>query len=98
MVDSPNKLYETLSSSKEIKEEVTELLKDYDTLPSNTSQAALNNMLIDLRHRLENEGDVVVNGISGKDVTTPEKLDEWVDNNIGEYSRRMYYETLKNKR
>lgn len=86
-------VFKSIKENKVIYKEITGIFLELDVMNSVATQASLNDMLVDLRKRIETE-DVVVEQISGENKTTVEEFDSWIDNNFTVYSSRLYKETI----
>lgn len=86
-------VFKSIKEDKVISKEITGIFLELDVMNSVATQASLNDMLVDLRKRIETE-DVVVEQISGENKTTVEEFDSWIDNNFTVYSSRLYKETI----
>lgn len=86
-------IYSFIDKTDTITNEIVGIFKEMDELPSVTTQASLNNMLVTLSKRIKNNEDLVLE-------STGEKLDkcsfdEWVQNTFGEYSAKMYMNSVQ---
>lgn len=86
-------VFKSIKDDKIISKEITEIFLELDVMNSVTTQASLNDMLVDLRKRIKTE-DIVVEQISGENKTTVEEFDSWIDDNFTVYSSRLYKETI----
>lgn len=86
-------VFKSIKDDKIISKEITEIFLELDVMNSVTTQASLNDMLVDLRKRIKTE-DIVVEQISGENKTTVEEFDSWIDDNFTVYSSRLYKETV----
>lgn len=86
-------VFKSIKEDKVISKEITGIFLELDVMNSVATQASLNDMLVDLRKRVETE-DIVVEQISGENKTTVEEFDSWIDNNFTVYSSRLYKETI----
>lgn len=84
-------LYRIMDEEENITDDVVNILKELDVLPSVTTQASLNKMLVAVHDRLLN-GEKVV--ISGKTMTVND-FNMWVHNTFEAYSANMYKNTIK---
>lgn len=86
-------VFKSIKDDKIISKEITEIFLELDVMNSVTTQASLNDMLVDLRKRIKTE-DIVVEQISGENKTTVEEFDSWINDNFTVYSSRLYKETV----
>lgn len=86
-------VFKSIKENKVISKEITGIFLELDVMNSVATQASLNDMLVDLRKRIETE-DIVVEQISGENKTTVEEFDSWIDSNFTVYSSRLYKETI----
>ena len=91
MINSMNELYDKLKGSN-ITKDVLDVFKEFDVTSSVTTQASLNNLLVDLYKRLPKE-DITIEGIGER--VTPDEFRRWVDENLDEYSRNMFFDSIK---
>ena len=90
MIDSMNELYKELESNT-ISKEVLDIFKELDTTASLTTQASLNEMLVGLYNRIKKE-DISIDTIG--DRVTPDEVRRWIKENITEYSKELFFESI----
>lgn len=87
-------LNKVLENSEVICLDATDMLLDLDVLPSTTSQAALNHMLVDLGNRLKSGANVIIETISKDKNTTFEMYQKWLHDEFTAYSYDMFMKTI----
>lgn len=92
------KLYEAIEHSKRIDNSVTSVLLELDVMASTTTQAALNDLMVELGNRVKDEADIVIDAIDSEKPATFEEYNTWIDDNFTEYSADMYRDTLKKQK
>ena len=93
MINSMNELYEKLKGNN-ITKDVLDVFKEFDVTNSSTTQASLNNLLLDLYKRLSKE-DITIEGIGER--VTEDEFRRWVNENLDQYSRDMFFESIEAK-
>lgn len=91
-------LYEAIENSKRIDDSVTSVLLELDVMASTTTQAALNDLIVELGNRVKDEADIVIDAIDSEKPATFEDYNTWIDDNFTEYSADMYRDTLKKQK
>ena len=87
-------LNKMLENSEVISLDATDMLLDLDVLPSTTSQAALNHMLVDFGKRLKSGANVIVEAINKDENTTFEMYQKWLHDEFTTYSYNMFMKTV----
>lgn len=95
MIKSIEDLRKSLAVNSIISREATDALLELDTLPSTSTQACLNSILVDFYNRLKDEEKVNVEAIDKE--TTTYKFVVWVNNNFTQYSANMFNQTISGK-
>ena len=85
-------LNDIVEHSDVIKKEVTDIFLEMDTTDSMATQVSLNNLLLTLYDRLEEER-IMIEAIGSPD-TTQEQFEGWVENNLDDYSTRLFAEAI----
>lgn len=91
-------LYEAIEHFKRIDDSVTSVLLELDVMTSTTTQAALNDLIVELGNRVKDEADIVIDAIDSEKPATFEDYNTWIDDNFTEYSADMYRDTLKKQK
>ena len=91
MIATMKELYEELEKDT-ISKDALEIFKELDGTPSITTQASLNNMLLDLYKRVSKE-DITIETIGER--VTKDEFTRWVNENLDEYSRNTFMEAIK---
>ena len=91
MIATMKELYEELEKTT-ISKDALEIFKELDGTTSVTTQASLNNMLLDLYKRLSKE-DITIETIGER--VTKDEFKRWVDENLDTYSRDMFFNAIK---
>ena len=91
-------LYEAIEHFKRIDDSVTSVLLELDVMASTTTQAALNDLVVELGNRVKNEDDIVIDAINSEKPATFEEYNTWVEDNFTEYSAKMYRDTLEEQK
>lgn len=91
-------LYEAIEHFKRIDDSVTSVLLELDVMASTTTQAALNDLVVELGNRVKNEADIVIDAIDSEKPATFEEYNTWVEDNFTEYSAKMYRDTLEEQK
>ena len=85
-------LNDIVEHSDVIKKEVTDIFLEMDTTDSMATQVSLNNLLLTLYDRLEDER-IMIEAI-GSPSTTQEQFEGWIENNLDDYSTRLFAEAI----
>ena len=91
-------LYEAIEHFKRIDDSVTSVLLELDVMASTTTQAALNDLIVELGNRVKDEADIVIDTIDSKKPATFEEYNTWINDNFTKYSANMYKDTLEEQK
>jgi len=94
-VQSFNELYKVVSNNDIIESYITDALKELDILPSTTTQAALNDVLVALGKRLENNENIIIQDINKENAATLEEYNKYLEDKFTTYSYNMYRDTMR---
>ena len=90
-------LYKSIETNKVITEDITNILLELDVTNSITTQASLNNLLVELRDRIRTERDIIVNTINKDRPVKVYEFDTWILEKFTPYSSDLYQKSIKQK-
>lgn len=90
-------LYKSIETNKVITEDITNILLELDVTNSITTQASLNNLLVELRSRIKNENDIIINTINKDRPAKAYEFDAWILEKFTPYSSDLYAKSIKQK-
>lgn len=90
-------LYKSIETNKVITEDITNILLELDVTNSITTQASLNNLLVELRSRIKNENDIIINTINKDRPAKAYEFDVWILEKFTPYSSDLYAKSIKQK-
>lgn len=82
-------LYRVADEENRITKEVTDILTELDTTASSTTQAELNELLIAIYRRLDQE-EIVIDVIDEAAPVSKEQFAKWVKDSFDSYSADMF--------
>lgn len=94
MVNSIQELREAIEKENVIRLGVQKVLLELDTTPSVTTQASLNDMLVELYERVKASKDMKIETEAGENLINAGEFIAWVRDNFTEYSYEMFLDTI----
>ena len=92
MTFTPTELYGVLDNSTRFEKSVTDVLLELDNTTSVTTQASLNEMLVGIYRRLENQ-NIIIDVIG--DSVSPIDFKNWVNENFDDYTVKLFNEEVE---
>ena len=88
-------LRDAIENGKVMSQDVLKVLLELDTTPSVTTQASLNDMLVELYQRVKAAKDISFEFEDGAKTLNAGEFIAWIRDNFTEYSYEMFLETIK---
>lgn len=88
-------LRDAIANSEVISNDVLKILLELDTTPSVTTQASLNDMLVELYQRVKATGDITFEFDDETKKVNAGEFIAWVRDNISVHSYEMFLDTIK---
>ena len=92
---SIQELRDAIENGEVIKNDVLKVLLELDTTPSVTTQASLNDMLVELYQRVKKTGDIYFEFENEMKTLNAGEFIAWIRDNFTEYSYEMFLDTIK---
>ena len=87
MISTYNELYKYMEESNTMGQDVLDILFELDGTGSVVTQASLNDILVDLYKRLDNDS-ISIEGLG--DNVTKEQFAAWVDDKFDTYTAKLF--------